>query len=70
MWKQGKRVQGATCSSETERVGGRKTSIKATDKHFKILGRFSQQRMGEKIRNPERIYGPDLDGQKGGQGPG
>ena len=55
MWKPGKRVQGATCSSETERVGGRKTSIKATDKHFKILGRFSQQRMGEKIRNPERI---------------
>lgn len=65
MWKQGKRVQGTTCSSETEGVGGRKTSIKATDKRFKILGRFSQQRVGEQIRNLERIQGPDLDGQKG-----
>ena len=65
MWKQGKRVQGTTGSSETEGVAGRKTSIKATDKRFKILGRFSQQRVGEQIRNLERIQGPDLDGQKG-----
>lgn len=65
MRNQGKRVQGAACSSETEGVGGRKTSIKATDKRFKILGRFSQKRVGEQIRNLERIQGPDLNGQKG-----
>lgn len=64
MRNQGKRVQGTACSSETG-VDGRKTSIKATDKCFKILGRFSQQRVGEQIRNPERIQGPDLNGQKG-----
>ena len=65
MWKKGKRVQGATCSSQTEGVGGRKTSTKAIDKRFKILGRFSQQRVREQISNLERIQGPDLDGQKG-----